>query len=66
MFIRREGCGTEILIFRKKSVRASLNCKGGRAASVNLIWPLLIFSFGPTPLVIHHSAPGRSEALRSP
>ena len=35
-------------------------------ASVNLIWPLLIFSFGPTPLVIHHSAPGRSEALRSP
>ncbi|MGB8322957.1 MAG: hypothetical protein WCE52_08355, partial [Candidatus Acidiferrum sp.] len=38
----------------------------GADASVNLIWPLLIFSFGPTPLVIHHSAPGRSEALRRP
>src|SRR5260370_2988793 len=31
-------------------------------ASVNLIWPLLIFSFGPTPLVNHLPHPGRSEA----
>ena len=34
--------------------------------SVNSIWPLLIFSFGPTPSVSHLPHRGRSEALRRP
>jgi uncharacterized membrane-anchored protein len=32
---------------------------------VNLIWPLLIVSFGPTPSG-RSASPGRSEALRRP
>ena len=34
--------------------------------SVNLIWPLLIFSFGSTPSGESTPAPRRSEALRRP
>ena len=36
------------------------------ADSVNLIWLLLIFSFGPTPLSNLLPHPGRSGALRRP
>ena len=36
------------------------------AGSVNLIWPLLIFSFGSTPSGESTPAPRRSEALRRP
>jgi hypothetical protein len=45
---------------------AESNRETAYIASVNLIWPLLIFSFGPTPSGDHQSAPGRSEALRRP
>ncbi len=36
------------------------------AGSVNLIWSLLIFSFGSTPPGESTPAPRRSEALRRP
>ena len=41
-------------------------CSGAKIGSVNLIWPLLIFSFGSTPSGESTPAPRRSEALRRP
>jgi hypothetical protein len=43
-----DGSSARAIEKRFNSLKWTSGCRGRRIASVNLIWPLLIFSFGPT------------------